>query len=430
MNGAPTAAQDWVRFRGPNGSGISSDTKVPPVQWDDTKNIKWKTDLPGPGHSSPIIVDRKVFVTCWTGYGVEKEKSQEDLRLHVLCFDRENGQRLWDRAFEPTLPEEPYQDMFREHGYASHTPVTDGKHLWAYFGKSGVVCLDMEGNLIWRKNLGQQLDPDHWGSASSPILFKNILIVTASVESNTIFGLNSLTGEEIWKHQSDKLTSTWSTPVLVPREDDDRPDLVLPVPYEFWGFNPETGKLRWTNESLDVNAACSSAITDNGNIYFVERGRRGGGSVAVRGRGQDADSSDRLIWRSRHRGHIGLPIVYDEKLIWISSGIVTCVGTNDGEVIFKARLKRPTTNNRNSNSSFPETGTPGGHHSSPVAADGKIYYVSRNGDVYVIKIGDQYEQIAVNSFTEGGDFSASPAISNGELFIRSTKMLYCVGKEK
>ena len=165
LDSASTIAQDWTRFRGPNGSGISTGPGVPPVEWNDTKNIKWKIELPGPGHSSPIVVGGKVLLTCWTGYGVEKGSKQQDLRLHVLCINRENGEQLWDREFGPTLPEELYQGMFTEHGYASHTPVTDGKHVWAYFGKSGVVCLDMQGNLIWQKNLGNQLDPDHWGSA-------------------------------------------------------------------------------------------------------------------------------------------------------------------------------------------------------------------------------------------------------------------------
>ena len=312
--------------------------------------------------------------------------------------------------------------MFREHGYASHTPVTDGHHVWAYFGKSGIICLDMDGNEIWRKNLGHKLDPDKWGSASSPILYRNVLIVTASVESNSIYGLNKLTGEEVWRHQSDELTSTWSTPVLV-EVDEKRTDLVLPVPYEFWGFDPETGEFLWQCDSLDVNAACSSAVVNKDVIYFVERGRRGGGSVAIRGGGENDVSDSHVVWKSRHRGHIGIPIAHDGKLIWISSGIVTCVDANNGELIYKSRLGRPTGKRA---ASFPETGTPGGHHSSPVAAHGKIYYVSRHGDVYVIEISDKYKRLAINSFAEQGDFSASPAISNGELFIRSTKMLYCI----
>ena len=427
--GADINADEWTRFRGPNGSGISNDNATPPIEWNDSNNIKWKIKLPGPGHSSPIVIDTKVFLTCWTGYGVETGLKQRDLRLHLLCFDRENGKQLWDRAIEPTLPEEPYRSMFKEHGYASHTPVTDGKRVWAYFGKSGAVCFDMQGNQIWRKNLGKKLDPDHWGSSSSPIVYGDILIVTASVESNTVYGLNKLTGEEVWRYQSDELTSTWSTPILA-KVDGNRTDLVLPVPYKLWGLDPKTGEFLWRCDSLDVNAACSSAVINDGIIYFVERGRRGGGSVAIRAGGKGDVTKSHVVWKSRQRGHIGTPIVYDGKLFWVSSGIVNCVSKSDGKGIYKARLNRPQVRGRDTGRpAFPETGTPGGHHSSPVVADGTMYYVSRGGDVYVIKLGDQYEQLVINSFTDGGDFSASPAISDGELFIRSTKMLYCIANQ-
>ncbi|GAG93358.1 unnamed protein product, partial [marine sediment metagenome] len=234
------------------------------------------------------------------------------------------------------VPEEPYKGMFTEHGYASHTPVTDGEHIWAFFGKSGAVCFDMQGKQIWRKNLGEKLDPEHWGSSSSPILYKNILIVTASTESNTIYGLNKLTGEEVWRHQSEELTSTWSTPILA-KVDEDRTDLVLPVPYKLWGLDPETGEFLWQCDSLDVNAACSSAVINDGTIYFVERGRTGGGSVAIRAGGRNDVTNSHVAWKSRQRGHIGTPIVYDGKLFWVSSGIVNCVSAKDGKSVYKAR---------------------------------------------------------------------------------------------
>lgn len=418
-------SQDWPRFRGPNGSGLSPSTKDIPTNWKDV-NIKWKLKLPGPGHSSPIVVDDKLFLTYWSGYGVDENATQKDLRLHLLCIDKTTGQKRWDQSIEPALPEEPYQAMFKEHGYASHTPVSDGKHVWAYFGKSGAVCFDLEGNLIWQKRLGNELDPDHWGSSSSPIVYKDILIVTASVECNTIFGLNKHTGETIWEHQSDELTSTWSTPIIV-KVNDKRSDVVIPIPYKLWGLNPENGELVWQCNSLNVNAACSSAIVDRNQLYFVERGRRGGGSVAIRIGGRGDVSKTHVVWKSRQRGHIGTPIIHDDNLYWISSGIANCVNIRDGSEVYRARLKRPTQKEKNNRySSFPETGTPGGHHSSPVVHNGIAYYVSRGGDVYVFRLGEKFEQLAVNRIADGGDFSASPAISDGNLYIRSTKTLYCV----
>lgn len=424
-------AQDWPRFRGPNGTGVSSDSASTPVEWSNEKNMKWKIELPGPGHSCPIVVGDKIFVTCWTGYGVDEGTKQEDLRLHLLCIDRSNGKTVWDRAIEPTLPEEPYRGMFAEHGYATHTPVSDGKHVWAYFGKSGAICFDMDGNEQWRKNLGEKLDPKKWGSSSSPVLYKDVLIVTASVESNTVYGLNKLTGEEIWKQTADGLTSTWGTPALV-EVSPERTDLVLAVPYEIWGFDPETGKFLWFSESLAVNSACASVLAHNGTAYFVESGRGGGGSIAVRAGGKDDVTKTHVSWKGGDRGRIGTPIVFNDKLYWVSGGAAYCIDATDGNKVYTSRLerpKRPAASSDQPAAGRRRGGMGGQEYSSPVAADGKMYYMTRKGEMYVIKLGDQFEQLAVNQFAEGGDFSASPAISNGEIFVRSTKMLYCISSQ-
>ena len=420
-------AQDWARFRGPNGTGVSDSEVAPPVEWNDTKNMKWKIELPGPGHSCPIVVGDKVFVTCWTGYGVEEGAKQEDLRLHLLCYNRENGEQVWDRAIEATLPEQNYGGMFAEHGYATHTPVSDGEHVWAFFGKSGAICFDMEGNEIWRKNLGKNLDPKQWGSSSSPILFEDILIVTAAVESNTIFGLNKLTGEEVWKQEADGFSSTWSTPVLA-KVNDERTDLVIAVPFEMWGFDPTTGEFLWFCESLEVNSACSSAIADGENVYFVESGRQGGGSIAVRAGGEDDVTQSHVSWKGRERGRIGTPIIHDEKIYWVSNGIANCINAADGSKVYSSRLERPERSSSGGGGNG-RRGRSGSEYSSPVCANGNMYYVSRKGEMYVIELGDEFKQLAVNVFPEGGDFSASPAISNGEIFVRSTKMLYCIAGE-
>lgn len=424
--GCTVFAQDWTRFRGPNGTGVADGEKSTPVEWNDSKNMKWKIELPGPGHSCPIVVAGKVFVTCWTGYGVDEGATQEDLRLHLLCYDRSNGEQLWGKAIEATLPEQRYGGMFAEHGYATHTPVSDGEHVWAFFGKSGVVCFDMEGEEKWRKNLGEKLDPKQWGSSSSPILYKDILIVTAAVESNTLFGLNKLTGEEVWKQPADGLASTWSTPVLA-KVNDERTDLVIAVPYEMWGFDPETGKFLWFCESLEVGSACASAVAVGETVYFVESGRSGGGSIAVRAGGKDDVTKTHVDWTSGARGRICTPVFHDDKLYWVSNGIASCVNAGDGSKIFESRLERPARND--SQPQGGRRGRMGSEYSSPVSADGKLYYVTRKGEMYVLELGDEFKQLAANVFTEGGDFSASPAISDGEIFVRSTKMLYCIGEK-
>ena len=136
---APAPAGDWPRFLGPDGSGISRDQQPLPVKWSETENLKWKFKMPGPGSSSPIVVGKRVFVTCWSGYGVDRDNpgDEKDLRRHLICLDRDTGNVLWDQSVEAVLPEDPYSGMFTEHGYASHTPVSDGQRIYVFFGKTG-----------------------------------------------------------------------------------------------------------------------------------------------------------------------------------------------------------------------------------------------------------------------------------------------------
>ncbi|HEY6564914.1 MAG TPA: PQQ-binding-like beta-propeller repeat protein, partial [Pirellulaceae bacterium] len=239
-------ASDWNRFRGPNGSGVSPDSEATPTTWDASNNIRWRVALPGPGSSSPIIVGDRVLVTCWSGYGTDRENpgDQKDLVRHLICFDRSTGKILWDETVEAVLPEDNYGGMFAEHGYATHTPVSDGKHVFVYFGKSGALAFDMDGKRLWQTKLGTESDPRGWGSASSPILYKDFVIVTASAESEALVALNKSDGKIVWRQEASGLNSLWGTPILMEAEKGVA-DLVLGVPMEIWGLNPDTGKLRW-----------------------------------------------------------------------------------------------------------------------------------------------------------------------------------------
>lgn len=429
---------DWMRFRGPNGSGVSDETQATPAEWSSQKNLKWKVALPGPGSSSPIIVGDKVFVTCWSGYGMSRNEppgDQKDLRRHLICLDRKTGKVLWDRSVKPVLPEDVYTGMFAEHGFASHTPTSDGKHVYAYFGKSGAVAYDMEGNQLWQTIIGDELDPRRWGSSSSPILYKDLLIVTASAESEAMVALNKETGKEVWRQESTGFNATWGTPIVVP-VNQERTDLVIGVPYEIWGLNPENGKLRWYCEAMDTDTYCSSVIAGkDGVVYGIEG--RGGGSIAVKVDGSGDVTKSNVLWSGRDANRIETPILYDGRIYFFSRGIVNCIDAKTGERIFRGRLES------DSGSTASEEPARGGgfggrrggggfrgsDYSSPVAADGKIYFVSRSGETYVIKASDKLEQLAVNRLTsDEEDFSASPAIDGGDLFIRSDKHLYCVGK--
>lgn len=456
-------ASDWSRFRGPNGTGISPDAKNLPSTWSETENLRWKIALPGPGSSCPIVVGDRVFVTCWSGYGVGRDQDDmQKLRRHLVCVARDTGKILWDKSVAAELPEDRYGGMFAEHGYASHTPVSDGKRIFAFFGKTGVLAYDLDGKQLWHTKVGSGLDQRRWGSASSPLLYENLVIVPATVESESLVALDQETGKEVWRAKAEGFTSTWGTPILVP-VDKDRVDLVIGVPYEIWGFNPKTGKLRWHCDAMDSDSYCSSVVAADGVVYGLEG--RGGGSVAVRAGGSNDVSNSHVVWRGQDQNRIGTPVIHDGLIYYFSSKVARCVDAKTGKSLYRERLPagkgtaanaaavppKPTTDNAPAKPGAPGRfggrggfGGPGGpsggrrgggfggqDYGSPVAGDGKLFFITRGGDGYVLQLGKEFKVLGVNRLTnDNEDFSASPAIGDGALFIRSSKHLYCVSHAK
>ena len=203
---------DWTGFRGSNGLGIIEDKGLM-TKWTSTENIVWRTKLPGPGASSPITLGDRIYLTSYSGYGLApNEGDMKDLRRHVLCLNRTSGKILWDRQFEPRLRESKYAGgNSSRHGYSSSTPTTDGQRLYVFFGKSGLYCLDLDGKQLWNTTVGS--DTHGWGSSNSPVLFQNLVIVNASVESKSLVALNKITGEEVWR--TENIRRSWNTPLLV-----------------------------------------------------------------------------------------------------------------------------------------------------------------------------------------------------------------------
>ena len=419
------SASDWSRFRGPNGSGISSDTASTPVEWSPDRNVRWKTPLPGAGVSSPIVVGDLLFVTCYSGYGANFGKI-EDLKRHLVCVDRSSGKILWDKSVDAVLPEDSYSGMgIPSHGYASHTPVSDGKHIYVFFGKSGVLAYDLEGKQRWHQSVGTESDRRRWGSASSPILHEDNVIVVASAESEAIIALNAETGDEVWRQEAAGLANVWGTPLIV-KIDDERTDLVLGVPYEIWGFNPDSGKLRWYSEISAGDQYSSSLVAVQDVVYSIEG--RGGGSAAVRAGGKGDVTKSHTVWSGSDSSRFGTPVVYQGRLYFFASGVATCNDAKTGKKVFQGRLEGGSSSGGGGRSRF-RRGGGGSDYSSPVVADGKIYYVQSSGSCFVLKAGDKFEQLAVNSVTTDREsFGATPALSNGEIFLRSDKHLYCVSE--
>ena len=421
-------AGDWPRFRGPNGSGIAADDAKTPVEWSPTKNLKWKTELPGSGVSCPIVVGDRVFVTSYSGYGLNRSEpgDPQNLQRHLLCFDRKNGKQLWEKTVPAVLPEDLYTGMgVPVHGYASHTPVSDGKNVYVFFGKSGALAFDLEGNQLWQTGVGTDTDPKRWGSASSPIVVDETLVVTAGPEGRAVVGLDKKTGKQLWKAESSGLGDVWGTPIVTPGEGD-RTDIVIGAPYEIWGINAATGKLCWFCEAIPSDSFSSSVVFSEGSIFGITG--RSGGSIAVKAGGSGDVSATNVVWSGRDRNRYCTPVVYEGRLYYMSSGIVTCLNATTGEEIFKSRLGGGEVEEESSFGFGGGRGR-GADYSSPVLADGKIYYVAASGLTYVMKASDTYEPLAVNRVTEDDEtFNATPAISNGDIFLRSDKYLYCVGE--
>ncbi len=444
LAGGPAWASDWLRFHGPNGSGVSADPQPLPVKWSDTENLRWKYKLPGPGSSSPIVVGHRVLVTCWTGYGMERDDvgDQTGLRRHLICLDRDTGKLLWDQAVEPVLPEDPFTGMFAEHGYASHTPVSDGQHVYVFFGKTGALAFDLDGKKLWQTSVGTGFGVHGWGSASSPILYKNLVIVPASAESESLVALDKETGKEVWRYKDAGFTATWGTPILVDCGKG-RTDLVIAVPFKILGFNPDDGKLRWQCEGLSADSICSSAIAHDGVVYALETGPRGGGTMAVRAGGEGDVTKTRVLWRGTERSRIGTPVLENGRIYWFGGRVASSIDAATGKQVYRTRSDggaapeppalrgpRPAGAGRRpggGSGGRGGAGVRGQDYSSPVLANGKVYFLSRAGEAYVYAAGPEFELLGQNRFAaDDGDFSATPAISDGQLFIRSSKYLYCV----
>jgi len=409
----PAWASDWPGFRGPGGTGVCDEVNLP-TTWSETENLQWKQPLPGPGSSSPIVSGDRLFVTCYSGYGTDRRNPGQpgDLKRHLLCINAVDGTVIWQRSADAVLPEDPYRGYISEHGYASSTPVTDGQRVYVFFGKSGVLAFDLEGNQLWQKALGTESSNRRWGSGASPILYKNLLIVNASEESRTLIALDKITGEEVWKVEADKTELSFSTPVIVTLADG-RDELVIVVPGEVWAFAPETGQLNWYARTTLTGNISPTPVAADGVLYAFG-GFPSTEAVAIRAGGQDDVTDTHIVWRSRDASYVPSPVVHQGRLYWVSdTGRAYGADGQTGKVLYNEKL--------------PTRGMGKPFYASVVLADGKLYAVSRTAGTFVLAPKPQFEQLAHNRFeSDESDFNASPAVSGGRIFLRSNQFLYCV----
>ncbi len=399
---------DWKRLRGPGASGVSEDAGLP-TTWSATENVVWKTALPGFGASSPITLGDKIFLTCYSGYGLDEDEpgGQADLLHHVVCLDRAGGQILWDKRSRSNLPETEYGGFLALHGYASGTPVTDGQTVFAFFGKSGVWAYSVEGELLWRVGVGSKIHRLGWGSGTSPILAGDLVIVNASIESESLVALEKATGKEIWRAEGIK--DSWSTPLLVELPDG-KQEVVALMHGKVRGYDPATGQQLW--ECATVEDYVCPMVIGHESIVYVTAGRSGARTYAIRAGGRGDVTDTHRLWELKKTPKVPSPLVHDGLLYWVDgAGIACCADAETGEMVYQERVSGM-----------------GKVYASVVLGDDKLYAVTRTKGTLVYAAGREFKQLARNDLGDDSVFNATPTITDGRLLLRSDKFLYSIGK--
>jgi outer membrane protein assembly factor BamB len=413
---------NWSGWRGPEGTGISAETNLP-EEWSSTKNIKWKTAIPGRGHSSPIVWDKKIFLTTDIegevvpgahavkhNYGGEEDFRHPDAvgadrhhHMKVLCVNRDTGKVLWEvSAYQGTV----YDDHHRKGGYASPTPVTDGKNVFAWFGTEGLYCYDFDGKLIWKVSPGPMGELG-MGPGGSPVMFDNLIILQIDEEtgkSSFVIAYDKKTGRQVWK-TARKVHEGWSSPLVFrgPKGF----ELITSGNGSINSYDPATGKELWSVAGEPVNPV-PTPVAGHG-MAFVTVGNPVKHTFAFRlgGKGE-------LVWQyDKGAAYVSSSILYGDYLYITSDrGILTCLEAESGKVVYEGG----------------RVPVPASFSASPVAFDGKILLTSEDGDTFIVKAGPRHEVIGTNSL--GEPIYASPAISDGMIFIRGENNLYCIASRK
>lgn len=410
-------AEDWPCFRGPGARGASEETDLP-LTWSQTKNLLWKTPLPGAGSSSPIIVQSKVFATCYSGYGVDAKSPGDprNLRRHLVCVAVAGGRLLWDQSESAVLPEVAYAGRIQEHGYASSTPVSDGEYVYVFFGKSGVLAFDLAGKKLWQRSVGVGSDRLKWGSASSPMLCDDMVIVNAWDESQTLYALSKKNGNVIWAQDLAGAGLTFSTPVLA-QLPQGRRDLVLALPGQVWGLDPATGERLWSARTAMKGLVTGTPVVIGNVAYIHGGGPSGRSSVAVRLGGSGDVTSTHVLWENRQAASVPSPVHHDGLLYWVNNDArAHCQDIKTGEL--KYREKLPIT---------------GGFavYASLLEAGGKLYAVTRTNGTFVLDAKPDFKILAHNELSsDDTQFNGSPAVVDGRMFLRSDRFLYCITSTK
>ena len=447
---APVPNENWPQWRGPLQNGVAPAAN-PPTTWSETNNVKWKVKIPGSGQATPIVWDNRVFIQTAipTGKKIEAKpaeaseqppaprpeaggepprtgpggpggpgggkgrggfgggpKPTEVYQFAILCLDRGTGKVLWQQVGREEVPHEGYRQG--EGSFASSSGLTDGKHVFAYFGSRGLYCYDLDGKQQWEQDLGKMRMAMGFGEGSSPVLYQDTLIVNRDNEDNSfIIALDKNTGKTLWKKPREEHTS-WSTPLIIER--DGKAQAVVTATGKIRSYDVASGEVLWECSGLTRNVIpCPVADADR---VFCMSGFQGNALLAIRlGRTGDLTGGDAIAWtHNKSTPYVPSPLLYDGKLYFfaVNNGVLSCLDTKSGDPLFEAQKLEDLP----------------GVYASPLGAAGRVYLPGRNGVTVVLQQSDKLEVLATNHLDE--KFEASPAAAGKDLFLRGREYLYCI----
>ena len=408
-------ATNWGQWRGPLATGVSPDG-TPPLEWSETKNIRWKVEVPGRGSGSPVVWgDRLYLLTAapkgatWAAAhaprgGVAPRVPHE---YKVLAYDRRTGALAWERT---AREETPHEGSHQDNGtWASSSAITDGEHVIAYFESRGVHVYDMTGTKVWEKDLGDKQMRNEFGEGSTPVLFGNSLVIVWDHQGQSfIVSLDKRTGKELWRVNRDEI-DTWATPLVVAV--DGRHQVVVPAMNKIRSYDLETGAAVWEAPGTTMNVI-PSPVAGKGMVFLMS-GFRGNNLKAIKLSGATGDltGSPAIRWElNRDTPYVPSPLLYDDILYVLktNNGLLSAFDAESGKPHYQVQRLEKAPN----------------VFSSPVGANGRVYIAGREGTTVVLRHGPALQILAENTLDDG--FDASPAVVDRELFLRGSRFLYCI----
>ncbi|MBA18919.1 MAG: serine/threonine protein kinase [Verrucomicrobiales bacterium] len=404
-------AANWPSWRGDlAGSGKVSDNSVP-LKWDSKKNIRWRVPLPDRGNSSPVIWGDKVFIT---------QATDVDKRRSVMCFNKLTGTMLWQNGVIYDKQEKTH----KTNPYCSGSPVTDGRVVIANYASAGVVAYDLEGEELWRRDLGPQIHV--WGNGTSPVLYGDLCIMYHGPGPNSaLYGLDKLSGRTLWKRPIEEkddpkredgfrggnngIVGAFTTPIVIKVKS--RPEIIISGANSLQAFSPEGGKELWHCFGLNPLVYTSPVYDEN---VVLSMGGYFGASIAVKAGGEGDVTSERLWLDPRSKkNRLGTPVILNGYAYFVNmSGFAECVDMKTGKIIFEERL--------------PSTGNNAASWASPILVADQVFVTNQSGDTNVFRAAPKFELIATNSV---GEYSNSTlAVSDGAIYLRTHKSLWCIAK--